>query len=145
MWWSEILAKNPELGLKMSLSEEQCFKVLPLISILILISKPAAEVLNHFPGNRESHTKMQGQEYQAKVVCFSHLPLITQRMMPKHGGGEQELFGKHRTLKSCRLGRLLSPVLCSWGFSPFNQVTEPWQEKVATRFLWHHSYQSDPS
>lgn len=85
MWWSEILAKIPELGLKMSLSEEQCFKVLPLISILILISKPAAEVLNHFPGNRESHTKMQGQEYQAKVVCFSHLPLITQRMMPKHG------------------------------------------------------------
>lgn len=96
-------------------------QVLPLISILILISKPAAEGLNHFPGN----TKIQGQEYQAKVVCFSHLPLITQRMVPKHGGGEQELFGKHRTLKSCRLGRLLSPALCSLGFSPFNQMVEP--------------------
>lgn len=131
MWWSEILAKIPELGLKMSLSEEQGFKVLPLISTRILISKPAAEVLNHFPGNRESHTKMQGQEYQAKVVCFPHLPLITQRMRPKHGGGEQELFGKHRTLKLCRLGRLLSPGLCSSGFSLLNQMMEPWQVPVA--------------
>lgn len=56
--------------MKMSSSEEQCFKVLPLISTLILISKPAAVVLNHYPGNREPRTKCKGKRVRQRLVVF---------------------------------------------------------------------------
>lgn len=91
------------MGLKMSSSEERSFKVLPLICVLILISKPAAEVLNHLPGNRDSQNARA--ELLGKGCLFFHLPEDNATMWRR----EQQLFGKHRAQKSSVLGRLLLP------------------------------------
>lgn len=45
---------------KVSLSVEQCYKVLPLISIMILISEPPSEILSRFLGGRKAEPKYKG-------------------------------------------------------------------------------------
>lgn len=104
----------------MSSSEEQCFKVLPLISTLILISKPAAAALSHYPGNREPHTKCKGKRIRQRLFVFpsaSDYPEINAKIQRRRA----EALWQAWTLKSSVLGRLLPSMFLSLEFPPFNQ------------------------
>lgn len=96
----------------MSSSEEQCFKVLPLISTLILISKPAAAALSHYPGNREPHTECKGKRIRQRLFVFpsaSDYPEINAKIQRRRA----EALWQAWTLKSNVLGRLLPSMLLS--------------------------------
>lgn len=119
MWWSEILAKTLWVGFEVHQKNSASRSF--IWSAYWFSFQPAAEVLNHFPGNRESHTKCKGKSVRQRWFVFpsaSDYPENNAKIWRRRAGA----LWQAQNSKVTQTGETSFPVLCSSGFPPFNQM-----------------------